>query len=203
VFPFLNCIGPAQAGYSRSLSNPLSLFREVHNLSKIRCKIAVFKTTGAFVRVECSRFPTNKPTILGLGSQHNPLLYLLNSRTLRGIHLAPGGQFLVPPCDILLWAQVFVVVHTFGLRGSTPRLKILSSCDPQVSVYVKEYTNDGISVAGEVMKPGVYSALGPHRLFDILQISGGLTEKASGAVTVSHRGDEKDPIQVVTCPPKS
>ncbi len=68
--------------------------------------------------------------------------------------------------------------------------------DPQVSVYVKEYTNDGISVAGEVMKPGVYSALGPHRLFDILQISGGLTEKASGAVTVSHRGDEKDPIQV-------
>ncbi len=96
-----------------------------------------------------------------------------------------------------------MVVHTFGLRGSTPRLKILSSCDPQVSVYVKEYTNDGISVAGEVMKPGVYSALGPHRLFDILQISGGLTEKASGAVTVSHRGDEKDPIQVVTCPPKS
>jgi polysaccharide export outer membrane protein len=68
--------------------------------------------------------------------------------------------------------------------------------DPQVSVYVKEYTNDGISVAGEVMRPGVYSALGPHRLFDILQISGGLTEKASGVVTVSHRGDEKDPVQV-------
>jgi polysaccharide biosynthesis/export protein len=68
--------------------------------------------------------------------------------------------------------------------------------DPQVSVYVKEYTNDGISVAGEVMRPGVYSALGPHRLFDILQISGGLTEKASGVVTVSHQGDEKDPVQL-------
>jgi polysaccharide export outer membrane protein len=68
--------------------------------------------------------------------------------------------------------------------------------DPQVSVYVKDYTNDGISVAGEVMRPGVYSALGPHRLFDILQVSGGLTEKASGAVTISHRGDEKNPVQV-------
>ena len=68
--------------------------------------------------------------------------------------------------------------------------------DPQVSVYVKEYTNDGISVAGEVTRPGVYSALGPHRLFDILQISGGLTEKASGVVTVSHRGDENSPVRV-------
>jgi polysaccharide export outer membrane protein len=48
--------------------------------------------------------------------------------------------------------------------------------DPQVSVFVREYTNAGISVAGEVSKPGVYPALGPHRLFDILQAAGGPTE---------------------------
>jgi polysaccharide biosynthesis/export protein len=67
--------------------------------------------------------------------------------------------------------------------------------NPQVSVYVKEYTSSGISVAGEVSKPGVYSALGPHRLFDVLQAAGGLTEKASGKVTVSHQGSE-DPATV-------
>ena len=39
--------------------------------------------------------------------------------------------------------------------------------DPQVLIYVKEYTNSGISVAGEVAHPGFYSALGPHRLLDI------------------------------------
>jgi polysaccharide export outer membrane protein len=60
--------------------------------------------------------------------------------------------------------------------------------NPQVSVYVKEYTSSGISVAGEVSKPGVYSALGPHRLFDILQVAGGLTERAASIVTISHRG---------------
>jgi len=60
--------------------------------------------------------------------------------------------------------------------------------NPQVSVYVKEYTSSGISVAGEVSKPGVYSALGPHRLFDILQAAGGLTERAASTVTISHRG---------------
>jgi len=68
--------------------------------------------------------------------------------------------------------------------------------DPQVAVYVKEYTSSGISVAGEVTKPGVYSALGPHRLFDILQTAGGLSEKASGSVTISHRGNEQNPVTV-------
>jgi polysaccharide export outer membrane protein len=67
--------------------------------------------------------------------------------------------------------------------------------DPQVSVYVKEYTSSGISVAGEVAKPGFYSALGPHRLFDILQAAGGLTERASNTVTISHRGRE-NPVTV-------
>jgi polysaccharide export outer membrane protein len=59
---------------------------------------------------------------------------------------------------------------------------------PQVAVYVKEYTNGQISVAGEVNKPGVYSALGAHRLLDMLQSAGGVTEKAGNSVTISHRG---------------
>jgi polysaccharide export outer membrane protein len=67
--------------------------------------------------------------------------------------------------------------------------------DPQVSVYIKEYTSGSISVAGEVAKPGPYSGLGPHRLFDVLQGAGGLTEKAANRAVISHRGGEK-PITV-------
>jgi polysaccharide export outer membrane protein len=62
--------------------------------------------------------------------------------------------------------------------------------DPQVSIYAKDFTSSGISVAGEVGKPGFYSALGPHRLFDVLQLAGGITERASNTVTISHRGQE-------------
>ncbi len=62
--------------------------------------------------------------------------------------------------------------------------------DPQVSVYVKEYGSSGISVAGEVAKPGFYSALGPHRLLDVLQAAGGPTDRASNQVIVSHRGQK-------------
>src|SRR5580700_2959982 len=63
--------------------------------------------------------------------------------------------------------------------------------NPQVSVYVKEYTSSGISVAGEVAKPGFYSALGSRRLFDVLQAAGGPTDKAANMVMISHR-DQKD-----------
>jgi polysaccharide export outer membrane protein len=68
--------------------------------------------------------------------------------------------------------------------------------DPQVSVYAKEFTSSGISVAGEVAKPGFYSALGPHRLFDVLQAAGGLSDRASGSVTISHKGDTETPLKV-------
>jgi len=68
--------------------------------------------------------------------------------------------------------------------------------DPQVSVYAKEFTSSGISVAGEVAKPGFYSALGPHRLLDVLQAAGGLSDRASGSITISHKGNVENPVKV-------
>jgi polysaccharide export outer membrane protein len=65
--------------------------------------------------------------------------------------------------------------------------------NPHVSVYVKEYTTEGISLMGEVSRPGVYSALGAQRLLDLIQTAGGLTSKAGRTVTVTHRDDPKHP----------
>ena len=92
------------------------------------------------------------------------------------------------------------VVRVAGLSSSEAAGAVQSELrrnnivnDPQVSVYVKEYTSSGISVAGEVAKPGFYSALGPHRLFDVLQAAGGPTDKADNKVVISHR-DQKDSV---------
>jgi polysaccharide export outer membrane protein len=89
-------------------------------------------------------------------------------------------------------------VRVAGLSSSEAQAAIVAKLrennilnDPQVSVYVKEYNSSGISVAGEVAKPGFYSALGPHRLFDVLQAAGGTTDKAANKVVISHR-DQKD-----------
>jgi len=63
--------------------------------------------------------------------------------------------------------------------------------NPQVSVFVKQYTASSVSVVGEVARPGSYSTLGPHRLFDIIQAAGGLTDKAANRAVISHRGSEE------------
>lgn len=61
--------------------------------------------------------------------------------------------------------------------------------NPQVSVLVKEYATQGISVLGEVQKPGVYPLLGPRRLFDAISFAGGLTPKAGRTVSITHRNN--------------
>jgi polysaccharide export outer membrane protein len=76
-----------------------------------------------------------------------------------------------------------------AIEGQLRQNNILN--DPHVSLFVKEYTSSGVSVVGEVVKPGSYSTLGPHRLFDIIQAAGGLTEKAANRAVISHRGSEE------------
>ena len=102
-------------------------------------------------------------------------------------------------------------VHVGGLTSSEAEGAIESQLrqnhilnDPQVSLFVKEYISSGISVAGEVAKPGFYSVLGPHRLLDVLEEAGGPTDRASNRVVVSHRGQQdsttytlsKDPAEM-------
>jgi polysaccharide export outer membrane protein len=58
--------------------------------------------------------------------------------------------------------------------------------DPQVSVFISEYSTQGVSVLGEVNKPGVYNVLGSRSLLDILSEAGGTTAAAGTDVTVKH-----------------
>jgi polysaccharide export outer membrane protein len=50
--------------------------------------------------------------------------------------------------------------------------------DPNVSVFIKEYRNQRISIIGAVEKPGVYEVSGQKTILDLLAISGGLKEDA-------------------------
>jgi polysaccharide export outer membrane protein len=67
---------------------------------------------------------------------------------------------------------------------------------PHVTIYVKDYASAAISVAGEVNRPGVYSAVGPHRLLDIFQAAGGFSEKAGNLATISHRDRPNDVVNL-------
>lgn len=68
--------------------------------------------------------------------------------------------------------------------------------DPHVSILVDEYSSQGVSMLGEVVRPGAYPALGDRRLFDMITAAGGLTERAGRKVTITHR-DQPDKIETV------
>ena len=50
--------------------------------------------------------------------------------------------------------------------------------DPHVSIFIKEYRNQRISVIGAVDKPGPYDVTGQKTILDVLGMAGGLKEEA-------------------------
>jgi polysaccharide biosynthesis/export protein len=94
-------------------------------------------------------------------------------------------------------------VHLAGLTADQAsqliRKRLLDGkyfADPQVSVFEKEYATQGVSVLGEVQKPGVYPLIGPHRLFDVLSQAGGTTLKAGELITVTRQNQPHSPQNV-------
>ena len=68
--------------------------------------------------------------------------------------------------------------------------------DPQVTVFISEYATQGVSVVGEVHKPGIYPAFGTHRLLDYLSLAEGLTPLAGTAIVITHSGHPGQPQPV-------
>jgi polysaccharide export outer membrane protein len=93
------------------------------------------------------------------------------------------------------------VVHVAGLTAEAAQNLIGKRLadggfvkDPHVSLLVDQYTSDGVSVLGEVVRPGVYPVLGEQRLFDLISSAGGLTEKAGRSISISHRDQSGNPV---------
>ncbi len=95
-------------------------------------------------------------------------------------------------------------VHVAGLTPSQAQDLIAKKlvaggyfAQPQVSIFVMEYATQGVSVMGEVLKPGVYPLLGTRRLFDVLSLAGGTGPKAGRVVSISRREHPESPRSVM------
>jgi polysaccharide export outer membrane protein len=71
--------------------------------------------------------------------------------------------------------------------------------EPEVQVFVKEYAASGISVLGEVQKPGIYPLPGHRTLLDAISAAGGTGPKAGKTVSITHRDqpDSNETLQLV------
>jgi len=100
-----------------------------------------------------------------------------------------------------MYCPLIGYTHVAGLTAEQAQDAIEKRLDefvknPHVTVFVLEYASQGVSVLGEVAKPGIYPVLGQQRLFNVISAAGGLTEKAGRSLTVTHRSDPDKPVTV-------
>jgi polysaccharide export outer membrane protein len=69
--------------------------------------------------------------------------------------------------------------------------------DPHVMILIKDFASQGISVMGEVGKPGVYPAMSTRRLYDMISMAGGFSAKAGKLVIITHRDTPETPDKVM------
>jgi polysaccharide export outer membrane protein len=68
--------------------------------------------------------------------------------------------------------------------------------NPHVTLFIDESTSQGVTVLGEVSKPGIYPALGDRKLYDMISAAGGFTPSAGRRVSVIRQHSQAPPITV-------
>lgn len=59
--------------------------------------------------------------------------------------------------------------------------------NPHVTIFVDESSSQGVTVLGEVSRPGIYPDLGDHKLYEIISEAGGFTPSAARRVNIIRR----------------
>jgi polysaccharide biosynthesis/export protein len=65
-----------------------------------------------------------------------------------------------------------------------------------VTVFVDESAAQGVTILGEVAKPGIYPALGDRKLYDLISAAGGFTPSAGRKVSIIRQRNPSAPITV-------
>lgn len=104
------------------------------------------------------------------------------------------GDILLPLAGTLHVAGLNLAEITDAVSQRYKDAKIL--VDPQVTVFVAEFTRRTITITGEVRAPGVYSIAAPRTLTDTLAMAGGLNDAASRTVSIVHAADPKRIVHV-------
>lgn len=65
-----------------------------------------------------------------------------------------------------------------------------------VTIFLDESTSQGVTILGEVGKPGIYPALGDRKLYDLISAAGGFTPSAGRKVSIIRQHSESAPITV-------
>lgn len=104
------------------------------------------------------------------------------------VRVSANGYIKIKLADVIKAEGLTVVELEDAIAG---RLKKFMN-DPIVSVFIKEYRGQQISVLGSVKNPQVYFVTGQKYLIDMLSIAGGLSQDAGNICIVQTAGSKPD-----------
>jgi polysaccharide biosynthesis/export protein len=67
---------------------------------------------------------------------------------------------------------------------------------PHVTIFVDESASQGVAMLGEIVKPGIYPAIGDRKLYDLISAAGGFTPAAGRKVSIIRQHSQAEPITV-------
>lgn len=75
--------------------------------------------------------------------------------------------------------------------------------NPQVSVFVEEYSGESVSLLGQFQHPGPVTLTSPRSLLDVISMGGGLTDIADRNLVIQRKSGEKINVFVPNKPNKA
>src|SRR6267154_4768908 len=136
---------------------------------------------------------SSKDLLIGAGDLLEVSLYgMPDFKT--DVRVSSGGEISLPMLGTVSVRGLSVEQAATLIERNLSQKGIFN--DPHITVFVKEYATQGISVLGEVQKPGIYPLLGERNLYDAISAAGGTTPKAGRFVMVTRRNDPRHPLQV-------
>jgi polysaccharide export outer membrane protein len=137
--------------------------------------------------------PTGPSPKLGAGDLLEVSVYNVPELTTKS-RLGTNGDVYLPLVDY---------VHIAGLSVEEAQALIEKRLsdggfvkNPHVTLNVDQSASQGVSLLGEVSRPGVYPVVGEPRLFDVISTAGGFTTSAGRSITVTHRNQSDKPVNV-------
>lgn len=151
-------------------------------------------TTNSEKTDDPSKDSPGKSTIVTLGTGDLIEVNVYNVPELASkVRVSNSGDVYLPLIDY---------VHVEGLTQEEAQTLIEKRLadggfvrNPHVTIFVDEFTSQGVTIIGEVGKPGIYPDIGEHKLYEVVSQAGGFSQNASRKIAILRR-NQPDPIRV-------
>jgi polysaccharide biosynthesis/export protein len=205
------------------VSSPLGMDQTTSRLSPSRPRrvaLGLMFLAGFLIHSSCAQTPASSSSVT---SEQPALATSSEAPSDEQIHIGPGDLLDIEIFNTPELSAPKVRVDQFGkialpildgpiavsglstsaaaeaLRRQLQTAQIMP--DPRVTVFIVEYSTQGITVLGEVRSPGTYTLLGPHSLYDALTAAGGPTPTEGSSIVIKHANDLSHPVTISVASP--